>query len=305
MQFMKQTIFTLTQILLAFSLSTSVSAAPFDVWDVDPHGMAIFIWTQHGDPELTQQHQILLGNSIEKDFTLAGKYYPTPTQLADFYMTWYAPGFPGDRDELRTSIIDWESIEVSQADIDSALADDILDYVRRTAECAACPSDLVRAGVVRVCPDPTEDGPCRRGCTPMCEEMERRSHRDGNRPNIVMNRRGGGAIEVPKRDYGLDVAYRVVNQEELERRYYDGVFDRKQNLKRFATRVRSTRYREEHPNKRTPAFHTSSGIVSGRPESYWKTMSDAHIRAYDYDRDKIFAGVIMENIIREIQQRSR
>ncbi len=300
---MKQTIFTLTQILLAFLLSTSVSAEPFDVWDVDPHGMAIFIWTQHGDPEVTQQHQILLENSIEKDFALAGKYYPTPTQLANFYMAWYAPGFPGDKDKLRTSIIDWESIEVSQADIDSALADDILDYVRRNAACAACPSDLVRAGVVRVCLDPTEDGPCRRGCTPVCEEMESRSRQDGNRPNIVMNRRGGGAIELPKQDYGLDVAYRVVNQEELERRYYDGVFDRKQNLKRFATRIRLARYSEQYPNKQPPFFHTSSSMVKGRPDSYAKMMGDAHIRSYDYDRDKVFAGVIMENVIREIKQK--
>ena len=309
----------MTQILLAFLLSTSVSAASFDVWEVDPQGMAIFIWTQHGDPELTQQHQILLENSIEKDFALAGKYYPTPAQLADFYMTWFASAYPGNKEVLRTSIIDWESIEISQADIDRALADDKLDYVRRYAQCSACPSDLVRDGVVSVCTNPTEDGPCRRGCTPWCDRLDAQA--SSLTPTPPPSRRRGGRV-TPAPPSGAqtdqkaasvssssrpaqDVAYRVVNAAELERRYYSQVRDRNYQLKNFARRIRGTRYSEEHPNKQTPNFHTSSGMVKGRPEYYAKMMKEAHVRAYDYDRDEVFAGVIMENIIREIEQSGR
>ncbi len=275
---MKRIITPWTRILIGLLLSTSVLAKPFDVWEVDPQGMAIFIWTQYGEPSLTQQHQSVLENSIEKDFSLAGKYYPTPAQLADFFLTWLAPGFPENKDELRSSIIAWESIEVTKSDLDKALAYDILDYVRRNADCPRCPSDFLRDGLIKVCHNPTENGPCHRACTPHCERRE---------PE------GGGA------------SYIVVNSKELERRYYQQVTDRKRDRDRFERTIRKARFREQHPDMRDPGYLTSSYGVQGRPESYAITMGEAHIRAYDIDRDDVFAGVIMENIIQEIRSKSR
>jgi hypothetical protein len=271
---MNPTITRLCQFLLLVLFSTSVFAKSFDPWQLDPHGMAIFIWTQHGDPPLTQQHQFLLGNSIEKDFSLAGKYYPTPEQLADFFLTWFAHQFPGDKAELRSTIIAWESIKVSQADLDKALENDIRDYVRRHADCPSCPRDLLRERLIRVCDNPTEDGPCQRGCTPWCDRQE---------PE------GGGP------------SYEIANRREIERRYDNTYETRKSKLERFAHRIRRARFKEQHPDLHGPSYLTADTVIKGRPAGYREKLSAAHVRAYHYDRNEVFAGVIMENVIREIR----
>lgn len=98
--------------------------------------MATWIWAQYGEPELTRQHQEMLRNSLEYGWypegtararASAGKYYPTPTQIADTYMYLFAYEYPGDVDELRASIIAWESVQVTQDEIDGAIADYFAD----------------------------------------------------------------------------------------------------------------------------------------------------------------------------------
>jgi hypothetical protein len=275
---MKTTLAKISIILFLLVLSAGAEAEPFDPWKADPQAMATFIWTQHGDPPLSNQQQDLLRNSIENDFKNAGEYYPEPAQLAEFFLNWYAFAYPGDKNELRESIIAWESIEVSQADMGRALERDIRDYVRRAADCPACPRDLLRERLIQICDNPTEDGPCQRGCTPYCERLK---------PE------GGGP------------SYEILNRREIERRYYDQIHDRKRNLQRMERRVRQARFKERHPDLHTPSWLTANTIVKGREDGTWKKMKEKHVRSYDYDRDKVYAGVIMENVIKGMSGSSR
>ena len=240
--------------------------------------MAIFIWTQHGDPPLSNQQQELLYNSIEKDFRNAGEYYPEPAQLADFFLSWFAFAYPFDKNELRESIIAWETIEVNQADMDRALDRDIRDYVRRHADCPACPRDLLRERLIKVCDNPTDYGPCQLGCTPWCERHD------------------------PE---GTGPAYEIVNKPEIERRYYDQIYDRKRDLQRLERGVRQARFTERHPDLHTPSWLTANTAVKGRDDEVWRQLKEKHVRSYDWDRNEVYAGVIMENIIRSNEGVSR
>lgn len=264
--------------VLVLVLSSSVSAEVTDPWQMDPHAMAIFIWTQHGDPPLSDEQQELLRNSIENDFRNAGEYYPQPAQLAEFFLNWFAFAYPFDKNELRASIIAWESIEVSQLDMDRALERDIRDYVRRAADCPACPRDLLRERLIKVCDTPTDYGSCQLACTPWC---------DRNDPE------------------GTGPAYEIVNRSEIERRYYDQIYDRKRNLQRMEGRVRQARFAERHPDLHTPSWLTANGLVRGRDDEVWSKLKEKHVRSYDIDRDEVYAGAIMENVIRSNESSSR
>lgn len=207
----------LAYFLFACVYPASVAAEAFDVWDFDPHGMAVFIWSQNGDPPLTQQHQTILQNSIEKDFALAGKYYPTPVQIADFYLKWYASGYPDDKGKLRTSIIDWESIVVTKSDMDRAMTAERVDFVRRNQ------TVLEQRGLIRQCQNNNMDPSC---------------------------------FETVTYD-GEKIAYRILNTKGFEKKLRDQWFDYNQKLKMLKSRIRARHFSRAYPNKENPSDLTN------------------------------------------------
>lgn len=98
--------------------------------DQSPWQIAMLVYRQHGGFEFTSQQSEFLqdkfdSSEIRGDYgsyfdesPLKGRYYPAPEQIANFYITWFGVKYQGDKQELRQAIIDYESIEVTQQQID-------------------------------------------------------------------------------------------------------------------------------------------------------------------------------------------
>jgi hypothetical protein len=99
-----------------------------------PWQIAMLVYRQHGGFDLdTQQRNYLqsifddtevqgrYGHGFDES-PLAGPYYPSSKQVANFYMSWFAVNYIGDKQTLWRTIIDWEDIEVLKTEIDAKVA---------------------------------------------------------------------------------------------------------------------------------------------------------------------------------------
>ncbi len=93
-----------------------------DLSKLGSQGMASWVIQQHGELELTDAETESISSNV---FSIdrSGRYYPTPTQMADYFILWFGPSGPVDVEALRASIIAYESLEVTEEDIDAEIED--------------------------------------------------------------------------------------------------------------------------------------------------------------------------------------
>lgn len=122
-------------VLLCVIPIDAASQVDVDPRDQNPWQIAMMVYHQHGGFEFTPQQREFWQNKIEStekygDYgryfdgapLLNGRYYPTPKQIANFYLSWFAVIYTGDKQELWQSIVDYESIEVTQEKMDAYVA---------------------------------------------------------------------------------------------------------------------------------------------------------------------------------------
>jgi hypothetical protein len=89
------------------------------------------------------------------------------------------------------------------------------------------------------------------------------------------------------------------------RRYWYSVSDRRTYLKSLEYRIRWDRFVERHPDLVIPDWLTSGRTAAGFDDRISRKLKEKNVRAYRWDREKVFAGVIMENVIRSNDVGSR
>jgi hypothetical protein len=88
-----------------------------DLHDFNVREMIKFVWITNGMPEISDdvrekfENLNIYNNDHIDGFSLDNEYYPTPEDIADFYIDKYIKTYPGDIGELRESIVAYEGME--------------------------------------------------------------------------------------------------------------------------------------------------------------------------------------------------